>query len=79
MHAAILAVNEALGKDNSAELYAALSNPNTCIKQLMEENEARYQILLFQAKTAKATAAMLLVCACMCMYVSPGRVVRICI
>lgn len=54
IHAAILAVNEALEKEDSAETFAALSNPNTCLKKLEEANAERYQALLLQGKREKA-------------------------
>jgi len=57
MHAAILAVNEALDKDSVAETLAALSNPNTCIKKLEEENAPRYHEVMLEAKNTKAEAA----------------------
>ena len=57
MHAAILAVNEALEKESSSETFAALSNPNTCIKKLEEENTERYHNTLLEAKKNKAEAA----------------------
>ena len=57
MHAAILAVNDALEKEISSELFAALSNPNTCLKNLEVENADRYQNSLYQAKKSKADAA----------------------
>lgn len=58
MHAAILAVNEALEKESSSETFTALRNPNTCIKRLEEENAERYQVFLCQAKRNKAAAAL---------------------
>ena len=54
VHAAIMAVNEALDKENSEETFNALSNPNTCLKKLDVENADRYQDLLSQAKKEKA-------------------------
>lgn len=53
VHAAILAVNEALEKEDVEETYTALSNPNTCLKKLEESNSQRYQALLLQAKRDK--------------------------
>ena len=57
MHAAILALNEVLDKDSVSETFAALSNPNTCIKQLEEANAPRYHEILVEAKKTKAEAA----------------------
>ena len=55
IHAAIMAVNEALEKENSTETYNALSNPNTCLKHLDGGNAERYQSSLLQAKREKAS------------------------
>ncbi len=57
MHAAILAVNEALDKESATETFTALSNPNTCIKLLEEENAQRYHDLLCESKKTKSEAA----------------------
>lgn len=54
VHAAILAVNEALDKESGVETYNALSNPNTCLMKLEVTNADKYQSLLLQAKREKA-------------------------
>lgn len=54
IHAAIMAVNEALAKESSEETFNALSNPNTCLKKLEQANAERYHDLLLQAKREKA-------------------------
>ena len=55
MHAAIMAVNAALEKEDSAETIAALRNPNTCLVKVEGDNAERYQTILIQAKRDKAT------------------------
>ncbi len=55
IHAAIMAVNEALEKENSTETFNALNNPSTCLKQLEVSNADRYQTLLLHAKREKTT------------------------
>ena len=57
MHAAIMAVNEALEKEDSAETIAALRNPNTCLVKVEGGNAERYQAILIQAKRDKGTRA----------------------
>ena len=54
IHAAIMAVNEALEKENSAEIFNALSNPNACLTKLDQANADRYHSLLLGAKREKA-------------------------
>ena len=57
MHAAILAVNEALEKESSTETLAALRNPNTCLVKVEGDNAERYQNILIKAKRDKAAKA----------------------
>ena len=57
MHAAIMAVNQALEKDDSAETLAALRNPNTCLVKVEGDNIERYQTALVKAKGGKAVKA----------------------
>ena len=57
MHAAIMAVNEALEKESSAETLAALRNPNTCLVKVEGDNAERYQEVLMNAKRGKASKA----------------------
>lgn len=54
MHAAIMAVNKALEEGDSAEIMAALRNPNTCLVKVEGDNAERYQGTLVQAKKDKA-------------------------
>jgi hypothetical protein len=60
MHAAIMAVNEALDKESSAETLAALRNPNTCLVKVEGDNAERYQGILIKAKRDKASKAQVL-------------------
>ena len=57
MHAAIMAVNEALEKDDSAETLTALNNPNTCLVKVEKENIERYQAALVKSKKDKSVKA----------------------
>ena len=57
MHAAIMAVNEALDKESSAETLAALRNPNTCLVKVEGDNAERYHGVLIKAKRDKASKA----------------------
>ena len=57
MHAAIMAVNEALEKENSAETLTALRNPNTCLVKVEGDNAERYHDVLIKAKRDKASKA----------------------
>ena len=57
MHAAIMAVNEALEKEDRAETLTALRNPNTCLVKVEGDNAERYQGLLVKAKREKALKA----------------------
>ena len=57
MHAAIMAVNEALDKESSAETLAALRNPNTCLVKVEGDKAERYHGILIKAKRDKASKA----------------------
>lgn len=57
MHAAIMAVNQALDKESSAETLVALRNPNTCLVKVEGDNAERYQAVLVTAKREKASKA----------------------
>lgn len=54
VHAAIMAVNKALEKDDPAVTLAALRNPMTCLAAVEEESSERYHSLLYQAKKDKS-------------------------
>lgn len=54
IHAAIMAINEALERENSQETFNALSNSNACLTKLDQANADKYQTLLMGAKREKA-------------------------
>ncbi|CAG2216723.1 unnamed protein product [Mytilus edulis] len=62
LHAAIIAINEAIDNDNAEETMAALQNPSALLAQLHGESAEKYQTLLFAAKETKAEAARNRVC-----------------
>ena len=57
VHAAIMAVNQALDKESSAETLAALRNPNACLVKVEGDNAERYQAVLVAAKREKTSKA----------------------
>ena len=57
VHAAVIAINEALDVGDSVATMKALRNPNACLTGLEGENEADYQNRLLESKKAKAEAA----------------------
>ena len=57
VHAAILAINEALDKEDPAETLGALQNPNACLVKVDESSASRYHDLLLKNKTEKASKA----------------------
>lgn len=68
VHAAILAIDEALEKDDPAETLTALHNPNACLVKVEETSANRYHDLLMTAKRNKANkAAQVCVYVCVCM------------
>jgi hypothetical protein len=59
VHAAVMAINEVLEKEDSDETLKALQNPAACLVDVQAENALRYQVTLLTAKrdkTAKAGA-----------------------
>ncbi|KAG8449946.1 hypothetical protein GDO86_016578 [Hymenochirus boettgeri] len=57
VHAAVLAINEAIDKGEVEETMSALRNPNAMLVNLSEKLAAVYQELLHQAKSVKAANA----------------------
>ena len=57
VHAAILAINEALDKEEHQETMAALLNPNACLVKVDEGNAERYHTSLLRDKNEKAEKA----------------------
>ena len=59
VHAAVMAINEVLEKEDSQETLKALQNPAACLVDVQAGNALRYQVTLLAAKrdkTAKAGA-----------------------
>ncbi|KAK3096452.1 hypothetical protein FSP39_000292 [Pinctada imbricata] len=57
LHAAIIAINEAVDKQDVSETMMALRNPSAMLVNLSEETPEDYQSLLFEAKQTKAEIA----------------------
>ncbi|KAL3866731.1 hypothetical protein ACJMK2_044012 [Sinanodonta woodiana] len=57
LHAAIIAINEAVENGNASETMAALRNPAAMLVNLMEETTEEYQTLLHEARATKAENA----------------------
>ena len=61
VHAAIMAINEALDKEDPEETMKALTNPNACLVKLETSNSQRYHDTLLHAKKSKAAKSGTLV------------------
>ena len=57
VHAAIIAINEAIDQQLAPETYAALQNPSAMLVNLELGTPEEYQDLLFRAKDVKAENA----------------------
>ena len=57
MHAAIIAINEAIDQQVASETYAALQNPSAMLVNLELGTPEDYQEHLFSAKDVKAENA----------------------
>ena len=78
VHAAVMAINEVLEKEDVAETLRALQNPAACLVDVQSENGPRYQVSLLSAKrekSSKAGAQVLLddctkgsACTCTCIH-----------
>lgn len=58
VHAAVIAINEAIDKQVAADTMTALRNPNTLLVNVEQDNEVVYQDCLYEAKLAKAQIAL---------------------
>ena len=56
-HAAIVAINEAIDKNDPDELFKVLSNPEARLLNLYEANKVGYQNKLVEEKARKTAAA----------------------
>ena len=57
VHAAVMAINEVLEKEDAQETLKALQNPSACLVDVQAGNAERYQPHLLQAKRDKAEKA----------------------
>lgn len=57
VHAAVIAINEAVDRRIPADTFAALKNPNAMLVNLEEPLASTYQDILYQAKQDKMTNA----------------------
>lgn len=57
VHAAVIAINEAVDRRIPADTFAALKNPNAMLVNLEEPLASTYQDVLYQAKQDKMTNA----------------------
>ncbi|XP_060116396.1 ras GTPase-activating-like protein IQGAP1 [Heteronotia binoei] len=57
LHAAVIAINDAVDRQVPAETFAAMKNPNAMLVHLEEPLAPVYQDTLFQAKQAKTESA----------------------
>ena len=55
VHAAVMAINEVLEKEDNDETFKALHNPAACLVDLQFENAPWYQGTLLKAKRDKTT------------------------
>lgn len=57
MHAAVIAINEAVDRRIAADTFVALRNPNAMLVNLEEPLASTYQDVLYRAKQEKMTNA----------------------
>lgn len=57
MHAAVIAINEAIDRRVPADTFAALKNPNAMLVNLEEPLTTTYQDVLYRAKQDKMANA----------------------
>lgn len=53
VHAAVIAINEAVDRGQASVTMGALNNPNAMLKHIQEVLSKEYQDMLFQAKARK--------------------------
>ena len=62
MHAAVIAINDAVEKQVSEDTLKALHNPNAMLVTLINDNQNLYQETLYNAKQSKHQSALNKVC-----------------
>jgi Ras GTPase-activating-like protein IQGAP1 len=65
VHAAVIAINEAIAHQDAAGTLEAMKNPNAHLVEIDKENSDEYQNLLYEAKSAKAKQALAKVGQCL--------------
>lgn len=58
VHAAVIAINEAIDKQVASDTMTALRNPNACLLNIDNNSQDTYQDCLYEAKMAKAQIAL---------------------
>lgn len=57
VHAAIIAINEAIDKEEAEETMKALRNPSAMLLNLADDLPENYQVTMYEAKKTKADIA----------------------
>lgn len=58
VHAAVIAINEAIDKEDAEATFKALQNPNATLQNLSKDNEGDYQNILHAAKRSKEVTTL---------------------
>lgn len=58
VHAAVIAINEAVDKQDVEGTFKALQNPNATLKNLKGDNREDYQNVLYAAKQSKEVTTL---------------------
>lgn len=58
MHAAVIAINDAIDHQDAGNTLENLRNPNAHLRDVNAENSEPYQSALYQAKSTKAAQAI---------------------
>ena len=62
MHAAVIAINDAIDHQDANGTLEALRNPSAHLVDISADNAEGYQEALYQAKSSKAAQALAKVC-----------------
>ena len=58
MHAAVIAINDAIEHQDVGHTFEALQNPSAHLVDIVSDNALDYQSTLYQAKAAKSAQAL---------------------
>ena len=72
MHAAVIAINDAIEHQDANSTLEALRNPSAHLVEVTSDNAEDYQSALYQAKSTKAAQALVKVCQIMNFLVYSG-------